>query len=195
MVRLQQWNLNVIKQIEILFLLILRKLIDMMSQTKNGSIFKQKKTKNIVDNLFFGSDQKNVRQYTRNIDSVLFTWLDEINQIIEFNSVEKDSEEYELLKKCIMRCTREILYDIIRFFDNSVDISKLQAIGAVCYVLAYKYMGHYDYEKFRGYKWLSYITHDAYDMKYLISMEIEILKMNDWVLCKKVYNRLKKMFY
>lgn len=126
------------------------------------------------------------------MDCVLFEWLNEINNISKFILIEKDSEDEIILKQCIMRCTREILYDVIRFFDNIVDTSKLQAIGIVSYAISYKYMSQYDFESFPGYEWLSCTTDYEHDMKYLILLESAILKMNDWVPCKKVYNRLKK---
>lgn len=170
-----------------------------MTPIKHGSVFRHKtKSYNMVflnsNRIYFGIDIKNILTYSKDIDKKLFKWLNGVNDVIEFSILENGSEDETILKKSIMRCTKEIAYDIIRSFNNIIDISKIQAIGIVSYAIAYKYMAGYDFDCFPGFKYLARITKDKYDARELILMEIDILKKTDWNPCKKTYNRLKYRF-
>ena len=163
-----------------------------MVLTKNKSIYRRMLGYQHND-LYLGKIKKNIKTYTKEIDKIVFKWLFNIsNDIVNFKILEKGSKNELILKKTIMRCAREIIYNIIRRFNNFIDATTFQAIAIVSYGIAYKFMSGYDFDNFPGFNMLAELTAFTYTSKYLKLLEIDILVKNDWNPCKKVYNRLRK---
>jgi hypothetical protein len=160
---------------------------------KKGSIFRKYKycNNNINNyNLFFGNNLSSIITYNKDIDNKLFNLLEKINEVVDFQNIDDYSKDEIIVKKCILRCTKEILYDFIRFFNNFIDISKIDSITIVCYIIAYKFIVGYDFDSFPGYNFIIEFTKCYSSAKYLTLLEVNILQINDWNPCKKVYKRL-----
>ena len=78
----------------------------------------------------------------------------------------------------------------IRYFNNFIDISKIDSIAIVCYIISYKFIVGYDFDSFPGYNVIIDFTKCYSSAKYLTLLEVNILQINDWNPCKKVYKRL-----
>ena len=134
---------------------------------------------------YFGSGEVvNLRHYTKKINAILFKWLKEVNNTMPFaNMVKHHSGLHRDLKDCILKATRELLYNTIRHFGNLVDIQRLQGIGVVCYAIAYKLLCSHDYELFPGFAFLADLTANTYTPEQLRQLEVFILQLSDWQPC------------
>ena len=96
------------------------------------------------------------------------------------------------LKKYILRCALEMLFDKIRYHRNLVDATLLPCMTIACVIVAMKLILQYDAIT-REKNLIKYTAQffDECSVKTIIEMEIDILETTNYQGCHEVRRRLK----
>ena len=101
------------------------------------------------DELYFPT-KSNIVTYTKKLDKILFDWIQKvIEQSFEKNTYfinnDYSEDEFKKINKWLMRCTKEMTYNVIRSHYNFIHPNKvLQATALACLGLSYKILFGYD---------------------------------------------------
>ena len=100
------------------------------------------------DGLYFPT-KSNIVTYTKKLDKILFDWIQEVierslkkNTYFINNGYSED--ELKKINEWVIRCTKEMIYNVIRSHYNFVHPKVLRAIGLTCLGLSYKILFGYD---------------------------------------------------
>lgn len=153
-----------------------------------------------IDKMLYFPDGSKIVHYNRFIDRKLFKLLNKITSIFELNKIDYfdtlslDMRDYDKLMKYSIRCSREIIYNIIRKNYNFVSIDRLIYIGISSYMLSLKLLFGYD---FTNYFTTRLILKDIFKIKYnftnyyIIKDIYKIMESN--ILMKEGHNIAKKV--
>lgn len=173
--------------------MIVKHHIIQVNNSNKMSIYKQYVNTYIeMDNIFIDKCDK-LRQYHKELDIYLFSYLDKIHSIFFINSFldDIDDETKCNLYKNIMRSTREIFYFQIKCQFNLVQKNKLFGMLFASYFLACKNILEYDYSGFIPSIFeLIYYSQNRCTSKQLLAMEMKLFENTNYFTELKVYNRI-----
>lgn len=134
-------------------------------------------------------ESRYVTNFTKNKHDILVNWLwDVLTEYISTHT-ELTTHIMILFIKCIKRITIEVLYDIIRYHYNFVNLGQLQLIGLTCLTISIKYVYGYDYGKVCMHN-LILFTNNTYTLQKFLTMERYIFTTCHWVVGHKSQLRL-----